>query len=121
MRSSRKVRSRAMIISCALSRGGLPGSSVLARQPAELGPPRSRLGALVEATQALWISIQDAEAHLVAWSQFYSDGKATRIEGRPQNAVTRAIETDLFGKNNSIPWRQIGNIQSGRVQWQTLP
>jgi hypothetical protein len=35
--------------------------------------------------------------------------------------VTRAIETDLFGKNNSIPWRQIGNIQSGRVQWQTLP
>jgi hypothetical protein len=25
------------------------------------------------------------------------------------------------GKNDSVPWRQIGSIQSGRVNWEALP
>ncbi len=71
-------------------------------------------------TEAPNVAIQDANAHLLAWAQFYC-GDPARIEGRPQEAVTRAIDADLFHKNNAIPWSQIGSIQAGRVRWQMPP
>jgi hypothetical protein len=69
------------------------------------------------------VAIQDANAHLAAWGQFYWQRGASqiRIEGRPQQAVTLAIDTDLFRKNESIPWRQIGSIQAGMVLWKVPP
>ncbi len=66
------------------------------------------------------VAIQDASVHLLAWARFYC-GDPVRIEGRRQQAVTRAIDAGLFHKNNAIPWSQIGNIQSGRVRWQIPP